>query len=67
MTRSCTGCCSRIGCAGDPIGEPLRIGKVLTYAVFVEVGEDIEKAVKAASGIEGSVLEQETAAYALAA
>ncbi|HYA80980.1 MAG TPA: acyl-homoserine-lactone synthase [Methylocystis sp.] len=58
---------SRIGCAGDPIGEPLRIGKVLTYAVFVEVGEDIEKAVKAASGIEGSVLEQETAAYALAA
>ncbi|HXY59487.1 MAG TPA: acyl-homoserine-lactone synthase [Methylocystis sp.] len=58
---------SRIGCAGEPIGEPVRIGKVLTYAVFVEIGDAIEKAVKAASGIEGSVLETETARYALAA
>jgi len=58
---------ARAGCAGEPIGEPVRIGKVLTYAVFFEIGEATERALRAASGIEGSVLEKKTTAYALAA
>ena len=29
---------SRVGCAGQPIGEPKRIGASLAYAVFFEVG-----------------------------
>jgi N-acyl-L-homoserine lactone synthetase len=47
----------RAGCAGEPIGEPKRIGSVLTYAVFFEIGEATEAALRDASGITGSVLE----------
>ena len=50
---------SRVGCAGQPIGEPKRIGASLAYAVFFEVGPAAETAVREASGIEGSVLEPE--------
>ena len=52
---------SRVGCAGQPIGEPKRIGASLAYAVFFEVGPAAETAVRVASGIEGSVLEPEGA------
>jgi acyl homoserine lactone synthase len=52
---------SRVGCAGQPIGEPKRIGASLAYAVFFEVGPAAEMAVREASGIEGSVLESEGA------
>src|ERR1700733_265815 len=51
----------RVGCAGRPIGEPQRIGVSLAYAVFFEVGPTTEAALRNASGIEGSVLEPETA------
>ncbi len=47
----------RAGCAGDPIAEPQRIGSVLCYAVFFEIGESTERALRDASGIKGSVLE----------
>jgi len=52
---------SRVGCAGQPIGEPKRVGASLAYAVFFEVGPAAETAVREASGIEGSVLEPEGA------
>lgn len=51
----------RAGCAGEPIAEPKKIGKVLTYAVFFEIGAETEAALRAASGIEGPVLEPESA------
>lgn len=57
----------RAGCAGEPIGEPRRIGSVLAYAVFFEIGDATEKALREASSIEGSVLEAETARMAFAA
>jgi len=57
----------RAGCAGEPLGEPRRIGSVLAYAVFFEIGDATEKALRDASGIEGSVLEAETARVAFAA
>lgn len=57
----------RAGCAGEPISEPQRIGKVIAYAVFVEVGDEVDQAMRAASGIEGNVLEPASARYALAA
>jgi acyl homoserine lactone synthase len=47
----------RAGCAGEPIGAPQVIGNVLTYAVFFEVGAATEAALRRASEIEGSVLE----------
>ena len=52
---------SRVGCAGQPVGEPKRVGASLAYAVFFEVGPAAETAVREASGIEGSVLEPEGA------
>src|ERR1700739_868334 len=55
---------SRVGCAGQPIGEPKRIGASLAYAVFFEVGDAAETAAREASGIEGSVLEPEAAVAA---
>ena len=47
----------RAGCAGEPISEPRKIGAALTYAVFFDVGMKTDAALRAASGIEGSVLE----------
>ena len=49
---------SRVGCAGEPIGEPKRVGKALALAVFYEVGQEAAARTRAASGIEGSVLEE---------
>ena len=47
----------RAGCAGEPIGPPIRIGSVLAYAVTVTIGTETENAFRDASGIAGSVLE----------
>jgi N-acyl-L-homoserine lactone synthetase len=47
----------RASCAGEPIGDPQRIGKSLAYAVFYEVGPETESRVRAVSGIKGEVLE----------
>jgi acyl homoserine lactone synthase len=49
---------SRMGCGGEPIAEPKRIGKCLAYAVFYEIGPEAAAATQAASGIQGSVLEE---------
>jgi N-acyl-L-homoserine lactone synthetase len=57
----------RAGCAGEPIGPSRRIGEVMTYAVFFEIGAGTEQPLRAASGIEGSVLEEDTLRLALAA
>jgi len=47
----------RAGCAGEPIGPAQRIGDVMTYAVFFEIGQETEQALRDASGIRGRVLE----------
>jgi N-acyl-L-homoserine lactone synthetase len=47
----------RAGCAGVPLGPPQMIGDVMTYAVFFEVGVETDAAIRRASEIEGSVLE----------
>jgi N-acyl-L-homoserine lactone synthetase len=47
----------RAGCAGVPLGPPQMIGDVMTYAVFFDVGVETEAAIRRASEIEGSVLE----------
>jgi len=57
----------RAGCAGEPISEPQRIGKVIAYAVFLEIGAELEQAMREASGITGSVLEAEPTDLPLAA
>jgi N-acyl-L-homoserine lactone synthetase len=49
---------TRMGCGGEPISEPKRIGKALAYAVFYEIGPHAAAATRAASGIQGSVLEE---------
>jgi acyl homoserine lactone synthase len=46
----------RAGCAGDPISEPKKIGKVIAYAVFFEIGDATEKALRLASDIQGNVV-----------
>ena len=48
---------TRAGCAGNPIATPKKIGKVMTYAVFFDVSMETDAALRAASEIEGSVLE----------
>ena len=47
----------RAGCAGVPIGPPQMVGAVLTYAVFFDVCAETEAALRRASEIQGSVLE----------
>lgn len=51
----------RAGCEGEPMSEPRMIGKVLTYAVLYEVGPEWDARVRAASGIEGHVIEAASA------
>jgi acyl homoserine lactone synthase len=47
----------RADCAGEPIGNPRRIGKSLAYAVFYEVGPETDARVRAVSGIKGEIIE----------
>jgi acyl homoserine lactone synthase len=49
---------ARAGCAGKPIAPPQKIGDVMTYAVFFEVGMATDAALRAACQIDGSVLER---------
>jgi acyl homoserine lactone synthase len=51
----------RADCRAEVIGAPRRIGKVTAYAGFFEVSDDMLAHVRAAAGIEGSVLESATA------
>jgi acyl homoserine lactone synthase len=56
---------TRAGCAGKPISSPKKIGNVLAYAVFFDVNMETDTALRAASEIEGSVLEQASGIPAL--
>jgi acyl homoserine lactone synthase len=47
----------RAHCAGEPIGDPRRVGKSLAYAVFYEVGPETESRVRSVSGLMGEILE----------
>ena len=58
---------TRAKCAGEPIGEPKRIGKTMALAVFFEIGPATEAAARAASGIGGQVLESDDRNAAIAA
>jgi acyl homoserine lactone synthase len=49
----------RGGCAGEPLCEPQMIGKVLTYSVVFEIGDELEARLREASGIDYDVLNQE--------
>jgi acyl homoserine lactone synthase len=49
----------RAGCAGVPIGPPRMIGRVLTYAVFFEVGLETETTLRRLVEIEYSVFENQ--------
>lgn len=48
----------RAKCAGEPIGQPKKIGGTLSYAVFYEVGPETERATREVSGITGPVIEE---------
>lgn len=47
----------RGNCAGEPLGKPKRIGGTLSMLVVYEVGPETEETVRAASGIDGEILE----------
>jgi acyl homoserine lactone synthase len=46
-------------CAGEPLVEPQIIGKVLTYSVVYEIGDELEARLRAASGIDYDVLAEQ--------
>ncbi len=48
----------RMGCPGERIGEPRRIGVVQAVAVAWEVSEDLLERMKSVAAIDGSVLER---------
>jgi acyl homoserine lactone synthase len=48
---------TRCGCAGEPLGPPLMIGVVETYAVLYEVGPDWDARVRALAGAAGVSLD----------
>ena len=55
------------GCPADLVGEPRRIGEVMTYAGLFDTDEAMLGRIRAAAGLEGSVLEPETRELAFAA
>lgn len=50
----------RAGCRPDPLGEPRRIGRVKAYAGLFDASEEMVANIRSASGITGSVLEEES-------
>jgi len=48
----------RMGCPGERIAEPHRIGSVFAVAVAWEVTDDLLQRMKAIAAIEGTVLER---------
>jgi acyl homoserine lactone synthase len=51
----------RADCKGEPISEPIRIGKTLAYAALFEIGDEMERAVRQASGVHHPVIRSTTA------
>lgn len=49
----------RADCRGEPISSPVRIGKTIAYAALFEIGDQMDAAVRQASGISGPILEDE--------
>ncbi|WP_372421565.1 acyl-homoserine-lactone synthase [Salinarimonas chemoclinalis] len=47
----------RADCRGEPISSPIRIGKTIAFAALFEIGDEMESALRKASGITGPVLE----------
>ncbi|MGP9821012.1 acyl-homoserine-lactone synthase [Salinarimonas sp. NSM] len=47
----------RADCRGEPISSPIRIGKTIAFAALFEIGDEMEAALRKASGITGPVLE----------
>lgn len=48
-------------CAGEPLTAPKVIGGVLTYAVIYEIGDELEKRLRVASGIQSAILPEDSA------
>ncbi len=46
----------RADCRGEPISDPIRIGKTIAYAALFEIGDAMERAVRDASGVQYPVL-----------
>ena len=55
------------GCPAVETGTPTRIGKVMTYAGLFAIDDEMLGRIKEAAGIEGSVLEQNSAEMLMAA
>lgn len=55
------------GCPADLVGEPQRIGGVMTYAGLFATDEEMLARIRAAAGLEGSVLEPQMKELAFAA
>jgi N-acyl-L-homoserine lactone synthetase len=51
----------RIGCAGEPLAPPKRIGHVMCIAVLMEMGEETDARLRHLGGIRGEVIEPRTA------
>jgi acyl homoserine lactone synthase len=48
----------RIGCAGEPLGPPRRIGHVMCIAVAIEMGEQANDQLRTIGNITGDVIER---------
>ena len=55
------------GCPADLVGEPQRIGGVMIYAGLFNTDEEMLARIRAAAGLEGSVLEPQAMELAFAA
>jgi acyl homoserine lactone synthase len=47
----------RIGCAGEPLAPPKRIGHVMCIAVVMDMGEETDARLRHLGGIKGEVIE----------
>lgn len=52
---------ARAGCNAEPLGPPRRIGKVMAYAGFFDVGEVMMANLRDASGVTEDIIEHESA------
>ena len=48
----------RIGCAGEPLGPPRRIGHLMCIAVSIEMGEEADIHLRSIGNITGDVIER---------
>lgn len=57
----------RADCRGEPISSPIRIGKTIAFAALFEIGDEMEAALRRASGIKGPILENDLQAASASA